>query len=268
MAQSAKDILRSALAQWGLDSIADQVWGNLTESSSADEIVTKIRESDAYKQRFAGNLDRQRQGYTPLSEAEYLAYETQARQLMRANGLPAGFYDQPDDFVRLIGQDVSLNELSSRVTAAKNFAGDTPEAKAEAARLYGITDGQLAAYVLDPERALPLIQRQIDAARAAGAAQRVGFDQLSATQAERVASLTDNPTAALGQMAGLGELRGGILGESDQSRLTTDQLIAGGLEGNVAVQQQLSRRQRARQARYQQETGLLRGNQGQLAAVR
>src|SRR5690606_37313027 len=109
----------------------------------------------------------------PISVEEYLAYENQAYQLMRASGLPPGFYDDPDDFAQLIGGNVSFNELQERVAAYVDVATVGREQnRDELYRFVGLRpewgdrldDGELASLLMDPQRALPALRQQVQAA--------------------------------------------------------------------------------------------------------
>jgi len=259
---SARQILQDQLRQWGLDSLVDVVWQQITVDATPEQVVAAIRGTDVYRTRFAAITQRQAAGLPAVSEADVIAYETQARQLMRAHGLPAGFYDQSDDFVRAIAGDVSINELNDRVRLAATAVNDEPpETRDELERLYGVAPGDLVAYMLDPDRALPLIERRARAAQIAGAARTTGFGVISAEDAERAASLTSSPEQArqgFAQIAGLGELREGIIGERGEARFTDRELINSTFGGDSDVKQRLSRRQRARQAEFAQSGGLLR----------
>jgi hypothetical protein len=68
--QSAFDLLRAQLAQWGIGQLATDVQGYLTGGLDANQALLKLRETDAYKARFAGNALRLAKGLAPLSEGE------------------------------------------------------------------------------------------------------------------------------------------------------------------------------------------------------
>lgn len=164
--QNAYAILQGMLKQWGLDSLASTVLDLLKQGYNDPTAITyQLSQTDAYKQRFAANDTRIKNGLAPLAPAEYLAAEASYKQVMRQAGMPVGFYDQPSDFSQFIGMDVSPTEIQSRATAAMSFANSTdPNTRAQLNAYYGIDDAHLAAYFLDSQRALPLLQRQANAA--------------------------------------------------------------------------------------------------------
>ena len=257
---SARAALKTQLDQWGLGSLNDWAWQQITSGASNEQIIAGLRETDAYKTRFAANAQRAKAGLPTLSEAQYVSYENQARQMMRAAGMPSGLFDGPEDFTAYIAGDVSVAELSNRVQLAHDYAAQDPtvnaDERAQMTRLYGT--GGLAAYYLDPEKALPVLQRQAQAAAAAAAAQRSGFGSLTKGQAERASELSGSiqqTAQAFTQLAKQKELMGALPGELGVDAITADQQIAGALGGDANVQNELSRRARKRAADMQAQKG-------------
>lgn len=256
----AKAMLKMYLDDWGLGSLVEWAWGQLTSGASAEQVMLSLREQRDYKVRFAGNETRRQMGLPPLSESQYLAYESQARQMMRAAGLPSNLFDTPDDFAKYIGNDVSVSELAERVQFAASYASSDPtvnaETRAELQRLYGA--GGVTAYYLDPERALPRLQREVAAAEAASAAQRAGFGQLSKAQAERVTDLSSSiqqTAQAFTQLARQRELMTALPGEVGTDAISADEQINAGLGGDAVASDKISRRARKRLADFEATQG-------------
>lgn len=256
----AKAQLKMYLDQWGLGELVEWAWGQLTAGSSAEQVMLSLRDQQAYKVRFAGNTVRAQKGLPPLSEAQYLAYEGQARQMMRAAGLPADLFDQPDDFAMYVGNDVSVSELAERVQMAATYAANDPTVsaaeRAEMVRLYG--EGGLAAYYLDPNKALPVLQRQTNAAAAAAAAQRAGFGALDRGQAERVTDLSssiEQTAQAFGQLARQKELMRSLPGEMETPDITADEQINAALGNDAVASEKISRRGKKRVADFNATAG-------------
>jgi hypothetical protein len=252
--------IKTYLDQWGLSSLTAWAWEQVTAGRGANEILMSLREQQAYKERFAGNLQRSDAGYAVLSENQYIAYETQLRQMMRAADMPAGFYDSPSDFADLIGKDVSVSEVASRIQLAADLSSSDPtvnaDTRAELTRLYGA--GGLAAYYLDPNRALPVLQRQAAAARTAAVSQRTGFGQLNARQAERVSELSssvEQTAQAFSQLRRQRELMQALPGELGVDTITADEQINAALGGDAQQAERISRRARKRQADFQASQG-------------
>ena len=148
----------------------------------------------AFQTRFAGNAARIKAGMAPLAPAEYIATERAYRQVMEAAGLPKGFYDSNSDFTAFISKDISPTEIKSRVdAAAESIANADPFYKSSLMSMYGLSTGDMIAHVLDPQMALPLLQKQAEAVKIGTAAARQGWG-ISATGAENL--YTQGVTAA------------------------------------------------------------------------
>jgi hypothetical protein len=180
--QSAYDLLYSQFKQYGLESLVEPLKGLIISGSSPAEFTIKLRETDAYKKRFAGNAARIQKGLRALSEDEYLALEDQYQNVMRNYGLPSSYYEkgvmgvQPG-FTNLIAGNVSAAELESRVQQAVDVVEKSPKEYVDAIKQFypDISRGDLLAYVLDPEKALTKIQARIGAAKIGGEYLRGGL---------------------------------------------------------------------------------------------
>lgn len=170
--------LKNIFDGYGLGSLAPDIVNYLQNGYSADTIGVLLQSTAAYKKRFAANDARVKKGLPALSPQEYLATETAYRQVMRAAGLPNGFYDKNDDFQKFLENDVSPQEIQSRVTAASNFIESaSSEQKALFSQWY--TKGDMVAYALDPNRAAPLVGKAFNTAQIGGEAvsHGLGIDQ-------------------------------------------------------------------------------------------
>lgn len=254
--ESSRQIILNLLADYGLESLTDFVNQLISteDTISGDVILGRVRQTEQYKARFAGNEARRKAGYNALSEAAYIGMENAYRQIMRASGLPAGFYDQPEDFTNLIAGDVSSAELSTRINEGYLAVQQSnPQVVAELKRLYPVGDGELAAYFLDPEKATPLLLRQARAAQIAAEATTQAQRQITAGTAEElaVAGITqEQARAGFQTIAGAEELFVALPGTSEQA-MTEQEQVAGVFGTSAAAQQRLRRRQRERQAVFE-----------------
>lgn len=173
--KNAFTALNSLFTNYGLGTLAPKIVDFIKQGYSADTINLLLQQTTEYKQRFKANEVRRAKGLPVLSPAEYLATETAYRQIMRASGLPKGFYDQPQDFQKFLEQDVSPTEIQSRVQAAADFIDSaSPEEKAVFGKWY--TNGDMIAYALDPNRAAPLVEKAFRTSQVGGAAAQQGLD--------------------------------------------------------------------------------------------
>ena len=163
---------------------------NLAMSGAgADTISLQLQQSDAYKARFAGNETRRAAGLNVLSPAEYIATENAYDQILRASGVPTGFYNSSAEKAKLIGADVSASELQSRVDlAAKSISGADPFYTQQLKNLYGLSQGDMIAHVLDPAAAMPLLQQQTQSTTIAAAAAR-NATNVNLSTAEQLAGM-------------------------------------------------------------------------------
>ena len=180
--QSAYDLLYSQFKQYGLESLVEPLKGLIISGSSPAEFTIKLRETDAYKKRFAGNAARIQKGLRALDEAEYIALEDQYQNVMRNYGLPTSYYAKDamgtqQGFTNLIAGNVSAAELENRVQQATDVIDKGPKEYMDAIKQFypDIERGDLLAYVLDPEKALTKIQARLGAAKIGGEYLRGGL---------------------------------------------------------------------------------------------
>jgi len=188
--RSAYALLLSEFSRYGLEALVTPLQDLIKQGLSGPEFQIALRNTDAYQKRFAGNTDRIKKGLTALSPAEYLALEDGYQNLMRNYGLPASYYTKDslgtqEGFNKLIANDVSAVELEDRiVTAQKRVLDAAPEVTTALKQFYpDITNGDILAYTLNPEKGLTEIKRKITAAEIGGAAIGAGLST-SLTDAE------------------------------------------------------------------------------------
>ena len=180
--QSAYDLLYSQFKQYGLEALVEPLKGLVISGASPSEFTIKLRETDAYKKRFAANADRIKNGLKAIDEATYLGLEDQYQNVMRNYGLPAEYYTRGDmgtqeGFNKFIANDVSATELEDRImTAQSRVINSNPEVLAALKSYYpDITNGDILAYTLDPTKGLTDIKRKVTAAEIGGAATQAGL---------------------------------------------------------------------------------------------
>lgn len=167
-------ILFQKFKDYGLEGLAPVIKDMLIKGSSAAEVEMELQETHEWKQRFAGNEKLRQKGLPVLSVSEYLAVEQSYAQIMKNYGLPEGFYDDPEDFAGFIGKSVSPGEIESRVSSYADIARREDPAIREQLQAMGFSEGDLLAWMMDPDRANPLLQRKAEAIKLGGAARRTG----------------------------------------------------------------------------------------------
>ena len=258
---SARALVDEFLREWGLEGLGDWAWNRYKELGGSEVAMATIRlelpDQDAFKARYPAYDELAKAGRA-MSVAQIRAYEDFARQTMRAFGIPEGFYDDPSDFARLLVNDVSVNELQQRVSVAAKAAAAPNETRDALQALYGLTEGDLTAFFLDPDKALPLIVRRYEAGALAGSAQRAGFGALNVTEAERLAELGVSEEQAgetFGALVESQEAFGPLAGERDGDFVSRSEQLEGAFGGNAGAAQRIARSRRRRQAAFEGSAG-------------
>ena len=192
-----------------------------------------------------------------MSPAEMVSYEETAKQVFHAAGIPEGFYDTPDELAQFMVNHVSTSELQSRVQLAQSAALTAPpDVTAQLKQLYGLNQGALTAYFINPTKALPLLQQQFTAAQIAAEGTRTGVGQLSLTQATTLAQqgVTDSQAAqgfgTLAQQQGLFQAQA-----KGEAPIDLNTQIAAQFDNSAAAQLRIRRAQESRLADFQGNAG-------------
>lgn len=267
--QDAKTIIKNMLDRYQLGGLTDRVWGLISDetlpaNADIDLIGDALRDTDEFKKRFPANAARVKAGLPELTVSEYVGLERGYSNVMRGSGLPSGFYDDSTDFEKFIAGDVSVAEVQTRVNDGfKAVSEANPEVVKQMKELYGMDEGGLAAYFLDPTRATPLLVKQARSAQIAAEAARQAGIQLTSTEAEKLTA-----EGITGQQAQAGfaavkaqqELSGPLQGEDGQ--ITQAELIGATFGTDAAARQRVETRARRRRATFEQGGGFAAGQQG------
>jgi len=271
----AKDKLTAMLAGWKLEGLASWLDKQIMADASEEMILLGLYDQPEYQKRFPGMQALRTAGRT-ITEGEYIDIENKMIQTARFFDLPKGFYDGPEDFGNLIGKQVSAKEYQDRLQIGQDLARTlNPSVKQQLIDFYGVGEGDLTAYVLDADRALPLIQKQAKAAQFVGLGRAAGFalGGITAQQAESIAGtesyakLTEAQLkTALGQA---GELRRTQQRLSDIEGMTYNEqeALTAVIEANPEAL--LASQQRAQReiARFSQRGGVTAGSLRDITAI-
>lgn len=252
-----RDYLRQLFTNVQLpDSLADWALAVIIEGASGAELTQRLYMRPEFKHRFRVIGEMQKRGMAAPSPQEVLAYEKGVAELMHAAGMPPGFYDQPDDFVDLMVNRVSVNELADRVNRGfQRVAAGSRSVREAFASFFGPSgDAALASMFLDPKKALPALMQQVGAAEIAGAGFNFGF-KVSRERSMEAASQGFDFNAAMDRFAGLGQvspLFQETISEGQDLRAEEEGVesvfaLSGAGEATKAIE----RRQQERQAAFQ-----------------
>ena len=269
--ETASSILAATLKYYGMDdpalltdvktALADR---RITGASTIDDIGIQLRESEAFKRRFAANEARRAANKPAYSVSQYLQLESAYRQVLNAAGMPKDFYNDKEDFETFISNDISPDEVQYRVQQGYAAVQNAdPAVVNELKTLYGLDEGTLAAYFIDPNRTKDAVVRSARAAEVAAQARKQADIGLSAAQAEQLVlgGVTEQQAQqAFGDVRALQELTRPMVGEQ---ALTQEELIQGVTGINAAAQQRVAKTARRRQATLQQGGQVGLGTVGQ-----
>lgn len=187
---SAYQILSDTFKGYGLETLVPTIQGLIEAKTPYSEGLIRLRQSDAYKTRFAGNQGRIQRGLAAYEPQEYLAAEETYREIFAQNNLE-GLMTQ-DTFSKLIGGAVSPVEAQDRI--AKVFskidnADDTLKTElSKQFSLYGVGDStkqraEVATALLMGQEASQMLERRLAKAQI-GAGAALARYQVDATKVE------------------------------------------------------------------------------------
>jgi len=267
MPPDARAYLKQILTSFGLESLVAWAFEQIAENRPQEQILLDMRERPEYIQRFPamkalGAKNR------AMSEGEYVAYEKSVAGLMQLYGLPPGFYDQPEDFAKFLENDVSPQELQARIGQAASASLTAPiEIKQQLKELYGVEQGDLTAYFLDPTVATGVLEQRYVAAQAGSAAKETGFGTLTKEAAERVSTLKpQNVQKTFAELTQQKELFQAQAGEGVD--LTQAQQLEAGFGGDAQTLAEVERRRSIRTATFKGQGGqFAQGRGGAIAGL-
>ena len=231
----------------------------LSGNDTEEEIATAIESTDVWKDRFqviVAQRDRAAKGEPGRvwDVQDVVRYEEQVKSVMRRYDLPPWFYDQPSDFADLILNDLSADEVESRITNAyDSVANVDPEIRRTFRDFYGVGQGDaaLAAYFLNPDITEAQLDRQALGAYAGGIAR--GFDvELNRNQAELFGDLGFTERGITDTLQNIAATRD-VLSEgfTETTDLTDetafDAIVRGDAASQAALEQRVIRRRAVNQ---------------------
>lgn len=265
--QSAYDLLYQQFAAYGLGALVEPLRGLVQDNISPSEFTIRLRDTDAYKKRFAANAQRTTSGLRALNEAEYIGLEDAYQNVMRRYGLPESYYTagelgRQSNFEKFIAGDISPAELEDRVQTAQSRVINANPEVAQALRTYypGITNGDILAYALDTKQAIKDIQRKITAAEIGGAALQAGLGT-DLAQAENLAKYGITKEAAqkgfqtIADILPRGSQLASIYKESPYTQQTAEQEVFG-LTGSTEAERQRKKLTQLETAAFSGQTGM------------
>jgi hypothetical protein len=173
--KSAYDILYAEFDKYGLGSLVTPLKGFIQDGYSEAEFTLKLRDTDAYKKRFAANAKRIANGFAAIDEATYLGLEDRYQSIMQNYGMPAKYYTRGELGVQQYFEDAISNNVDpvtfeERIMEGKKVI-DANKTTLDAIKQFypSLNDGDFLSYVLDSKNAISDIQRKVTSAEIGGA---------------------------------------------------------------------------------------------------
>jgi hypothetical protein len=175
--------LTDLFASYGLESLAGEIAGYMTQGLTASEALIKLKTNPtgAYAKRFAGNFARVKNGLNAISEAAYIGLENSYASTLKAYGLgnmvSLNREDNYKKFADYIAGDISADEFKDRVdTVVTRVQNADASIKSTLKAFYPeITDADLIGYFLNPKENLPKLQEKVTASEIGAAATGMGL---------------------------------------------------------------------------------------------
>lgn len=239
----------------------NQVQGGV---DSLEAFAASFEATDVFRNRFSVIVEQKRRAANGdpvqvMTPEQVLDYEKTVTQYFSEAGIPAWFYDEPEDFNQYILNDISPAEIRRRTEQTYEYVKNAPVEVQQAFRdYYGVAngDGALAAFILDPDRTAARVEKAKDVAFVGGMADRFEIE----LNKSRAAEIADLGLTDLGVVNTLTELNRRAELFKD-SRFEADSItvenegIKAAFEGDSASQTAINRRLIGRQAINRSSTG-------------
>ena len=176
--KTAQQEFRASLTELGLGDLADTVDEMIRNDFTASQIKLELPKQPSYKLRFPG-MEALRKAGQAINEATYISMEKGYLQTLGAYGLDAGLFGTRAELGKYIANLVSPREFEERVNIAKTRVADNTDVVKQLKGYYPeIDDAAVVSYLLNPEKGMDVIKKQVRAAEIGAAATFAGFSDL------------------------------------------------------------------------------------------
>ena len=244
MMLSAYGTVTDALRGWGLDSLAPSAWQLISDPGyhlNASLVLSALRGTQEYKDRFSGMSALQARGIN-WTEAQYISVESSIQQDLSSYAVPQGWLNNKE-VGTLIANGIYGTNLQTRLQKGYDaMQAADPYIKTMLNQYYGVDQGQLLAYYLDPTKTAQDLIKQTQAAAIGTAAHKTGFAGVDKSIAEGLATSLPataggdptSLTAGFQKAAGLQPLEQTMAGQRGQATVTSNQILENVFPGQEA----------------------------------
>ena len=261
------------MAQFGLtgqDAQQALDWYKQQETSlvPAAQMQINMYQQPWFQKAFPGIIQQIQNGQTPMSPQDYETFKQGVKSFAANYGLPQNFVDD-QNIADMVGKGWTFDTFNQRVGLAFNAAANAPVNNPETVRLldqwYHIKPGSgaLAAFYLDPQKAISTLAQATTAAQAGASADSAGFQHLDQQTLMSLAankSLSDMQSGIASSVPLLGVTKS-TLGPGQGTPETTEKDLLAAQLGNVPGETQAQAIENV-QLGVNQRVGALHGGGG------
>jgi hypothetical protein len=258
-------LLKDTFKNYGLESLVSKIEGYMRDNIGPNQATVLLKQTEEYKERFAGNETRRKAGKNVLDEGTYIGLENRMRELLSAYGQDR--YATQTEFADLIANDISPTELNTRLDLAVNQVKNAdPNILSNLKQFYpSISDADLVSYFLKPEQALVDLQQKVTASEIGAAAQEQNLSPLDTArmlELQRLGVTQESARSGFQKVATVlptSEYLSDIYGEAkiDYTQRTAEEEF---LQGNASAARKRRQLAQLEEASFSGSSGVDRGS--------
>lgn len=214
--KDAFELLKDVFRTYNLEELVPVIEGYMRNDVGPEQARIMLKQEQAYKDRFAGNVKRAAKGLNVLPEETYLALENDYNETLNAYGI--GDYFGPGitaaekkakqaNMAEVIGNVVSPLEFKDRVALVVNRVKNADKETQDAFKqFYGVDDKTLIKYFLGSAEGKASLEEKVKTAEISGARAFYGLGQSTLANAADLARLNIDKAAAMEGYAKIAEV--------------------------------------------------------------
>jgi hypothetical protein len=261
--------LDADLRDLGLGPIVDRAWTYYKDpaggAGDATATLRWVETQPEYEAHFPGMAELKKQGRV-TTPAQWNTYFNNIQAQAVSAGLPPGMITR-DDIGKMMVGNVSPLEAAGRIDAAGQSKFNADPAIIAKLRGWGVTDGDLTAFYLDPDKAMPLIERKaiVEQGRISVAGGGYGYDisRPEAVQLQQWGVTEGEAETGFETLAELHPLFASTVEETMAGEeITESEQLAAQFGQSGEAKEEISTRRKRRTAQFQGGGGAATGGAG------
>ena len=259
---SAYQTLKTEFEKYGLGSLVESVEALILNGTPKSQATLKLRATEQYQLRFAGNTQRLAAGKNLYDESTYLALENDFQTSFEAYGQKSLLGKTRESaqamFADYIGSDKSPTEIKDRIRLAVDEVSNRKDIRAEFQKFFPeITDSDLVSYFLKPKETLSALNAKVRVAQIGSAASAQGLNAslTTATDLEQL-GLTEQQARTGYQRVATDLPTIEKLGDIDKTDIGQTTAENAYLKGLASEQRKIDQAAERERNRYAQSSGM------------